>query len=107
MNVGRLSCCGCVMSDGRFGVFGGVNNTGYTCEALVIDNNSATHWEHLPPMHDSRESSACASVAGCVIVVGGRGQKSCELLHEGRWLRLPCDVPCERQLFVMGIVMLL
>jgi hypothetical protein len=108
MSVGRLSCCGCVMSDGRFAVFGGGSVVAeQTCESLVIDNNNAAHWEPLPLMHTTRRMSACAAVAGCVIVVGGFGLKSCEVYHEarGRWLRLPCDIPCERQLYGMGSAM--
>jgi hypothetical protein len=98
MSVGRYSCCGCVMSDGRFAVFGGGNDTGAlsTCEELVFHgdnyNNAAdAHWEPLPPMHDARGWAACAVVAGCVIVVGEYGHKSCEVYHEARrrWLRLP------------------
>jgi hypothetical protein len=60
-------------------------------------------------MHDARTGSACAAVAGCVIIVGGDGRKSCEVYHEARrrWLRLPCYVPCERHLYAMGSAMLL
>jgi hypothetical protein len=109
MSVGRLSCCGCVMSDGRFAVFGGWGSN--TCEALTFhgENYDDAHWEPLPPMHDARMEHACAAVAGCVIVVGGVGHTSCEVYHEarGRWLRLPCDVPCERHLYGMGSAMLL
>jgi hypothetical protein len=108
MSVCRYSSCGCVMSDGRFAVFGGGSNT---CEALTFhgDNYADAQWEPLPPMHDVRMGSACAAVAGCVIVVGGDGHKSCEVYREalGRWLWLPCDVPCEWYLTSMGSAMLL
>jgi len=62
------------------------------------------HWEHLPPMHDARTGFACAAVAGCVIVVGGHGLKSAEVFDEvlDRWLRLPCDLPLDSQLYIMG-----
>jgi hypothetical protein len=107
MSVGIFCCCGCVMSDGRFAVFGGGSNT---CEALTFhgDNYDDAHWDPLQPMHDARRGSACAAVAGCVIVVGDYLRKSCEVYHEarGRWLRLPCDVPCEGYLASMGSAML-
>jgi hypothetical protein len=112
MSVGRYSSCGCVMTDGRFAVFGGMNDGALsTCEALSFhgDNYADAHWESLPPMHEAREGSVCATVAGCVIVVGGHPVKSCEVYHQarGRWLRLPCDVPCEEYLERMGSAMLL
>jgi hypothetical protein len=111
MSVDRFMFCGCMMCDGRFAVFGGGNPfTGLTmptCEALTFhgDNYADAHWEPLLPMHDAREGSTCAAVAGCVIVAGGDGRTFCEVYHEarGRWLRLPlpCDVPCEH--FLGGI----
>jgi hypothetical protein len=55
MSVGRHGCSGCVMSDGRFAVLGGVSNVGdpmSSCEALVVGDDA--HWELLPPMHESR-----------------------------------------------------
>jgi hypothetical protein len=118
MSVRRDSCYGCVMSDGRFAVFGGVNHeVGLaltTCEALVFgdnydNDNGDAYWVPLSPMHDARMASACAAVAGCVIVVGGLPVKSCEVYHEAlrRWLRLPCDVPCVYYLYGMGSAMLL
>jgi hypothetical protein len=100
------------MSDGRFAVFGSGDHTGSlsTCEAPVFhgDNYADAHWEPLQPMHVAREDSACAAVAGCVIVVGGWGRKSCEVYHEARrrWIRLPCDVPSEGYLSKMGSAML-
>jgi hypothetical protein len=114
MSVGRFKCCGCVMSDGRFAVFGGLNPQGQTlstCEALVFhgDNYEDARWVSLAPMHNARSWSMCATVAGCVIVVGGWDHTSCKVYHEarGRWLRLPCDVPCEYQLYATGSAMLL
>jgi hypothetical protein len=81
------------------------------CEALGFhgDDYADAHWEPLPPMHDARRGSACAAVDGCVIVIGGIDRKSCEVYHEarGRWLRLPCDVPCEEYLESPGSAMLL
>jgi hypothetical protein len=48
-------------------------------------------------MHDARTQFACGAAAGCVIVAGGCLLKSAELYDEelNRWLRLPCDLPCE------------
>jgi hypothetical protein len=106
LSVERYSCSGCVLSNGRFVVLGGVNNSNgqalSSCEALTVSDGE--HWEHLPPMHDARIGSACVAVAGCVIVVGGHGLKSAEVFDEvlDRWLRLPCDLPLDSQLHVMG-----
>jgi hypothetical protein len=109
MSAGRWGCCGCVMSDSRFAVLGGWSNGVPTssCEALVVDDGDA-HWETLPPMHDARDGFACGAVAGCVIVAGGPGRKSAELYDEelDRWLRLPCDLPYESELFAMGSAVL-
>jgi hypothetical protein len=96
MGVGHFGCRGCVMSDGCFAVLGGHTNGVVTssCEALSIGDDDE-HWVPLPPMHDSRDSFACAAVTGCIIVAGGRHRKSAEVYDEvrGRWLRLPCDLP--------------
>jgi hypothetical protein len=109
MSVPRYGCCGCVMSDGRFAVLGGTSNYVSTssCEALSFDDGVA-HWEPLPPMHDVRSYFACWSVAECVIVAGGHGLKSAELYDAelNRWLRLPCDLPCESSLYGMGSAVL-
>jgi hypothetical protein len=109
MIAGRFGCCGCVMSDGRFAVLGGMTANGVTtssCEVLVVDGDE--HWEPLPPMHEPRAHFACAAVAGCIIVAGGSGVlavggpsergpyiTSAEVYDEvrGRWLRLPCNLP--------------
>jgi hypothetical protein len=102
-------CCGCVMGDGRFAVLGGVSDGDPTssCEVLVFDDGDA-HWEPLPPMHEERDFFACGTVAGCVIVAGGRGLKSAAVYHESRnrWLRLPCDLPYENELWRMGSALL-
>ena len=68
MSVPRYGCCGCVLSDGRFAVLGGMSNIQSTssCEALVVGDDA--HWAPLAPMHESREYFACAAVAGCVVV---------------------------------------
>jgi hypothetical protein len=96
MSVGRRGCRGCVMSHGRFAVLSGRSTGGVTssCEALAIGDDGE-HWVPMMPMHDSRSSFACAAVAGCIIVTGGRGRSSAEVYDEvrGRWLRLPRDLP--------------
>jgi hypothetical protein len=108
MIVARIACCGCVMSDGRFAVLGGIGLGASlsSCEALVF--GAAAHWEPLQPMHDSRYLFACAAVAGCVIVAGGAGRTSAELYDESRnrWLRLPHDLPYENELRAMGSALL-
>jgi hypothetical protein len=108
MSVARAGCCECVMSDGRFAVLGGEGNDGplSSCEALVLGD--AAHWEPLSPMHDSRWLFACGAVAGCVIVAVGIDRTSAEVYDESRnrWLRLPCDLPYEGELFSMGSALL-
>jgi hypothetical protein len=105
MSVPRDASCGCVMSDGRFAIFGGRSNgvPMSSCEVLSFDDGDA-HWAPLPPMHDSRYGFACGAVAGCVIVAGGCGLKLAEVYDEelNRWLRLPCDLPYESELACMG-----
>jgi hypothetical protein len=95
MSVGRHGSRGCVMSDGRFAVLGGVSSGGSTssCEALVVGDDA--QWEPLAPMHDSRIHFACAAVAGCVIVAGGLDLKSAKLYDVvlDRWFWLPRDLP--------------
>jgi hypothetical protein len=93
MSAPRWGCRGCVMSNGRFAVLGGCGGPMLSCEALVMCD--VTHWVPLSPMHDSRSFFACAAVAGCVIVAGGRGRTSAEVYDESRnrWLRLPHGLP--------------
>jgi hypothetical protein len=106
--VERFGCCGCVLSDGRFAVLGGINSNQQlsSYEALTLDHGE--HWEYLPPMHDARTFFACAAVAGCIIVAGGSGLKSAEVFDEvlERWLRLPCDLPLDEQLYAIGSALL-
>jgi hypothetical protein len=47
-------------------------------------------------------------VARCIIVAGGRGLKSAEVFDEvlDRWLRLPCDLPLDGQLYGTGRTLL-
>ena len=110
MSVGRSACSGCVLSDGRFAVLGGISNYGCTssCEALTLGDDE--HWVPLPPMHDSRERFACAAVAGCIIVAGGYPRrKSAEVYDEvlGRWLWLQNHLPHQHGgLFDMGSALL-
>jgi hypothetical protein len=105
MSAGRHSCSGCVLSDGRFAVIGGMTNSGFTssCEALTFGDDG--DWEPLPPMHDSRRAFSCVAVAGCIIVVGEAPHgRSAEVFDEelGRWLRLPCASPHVGGMLSMG-----
>jgi len=109
MSARRHDSRGCVMSDGRFAVIGGLTNSGFTssCEALTFGDDG--DWEPLPPMHDSRGSFACVAVAGCIIVAGGYPHcSSAEVFDEelDRWLRLPCALPHAGGMFHMSNALL-
>ena len=75
MSVAREGCCGCVLSDGRFAVFGGETTTRFgstgtmACEVLSLDGGVERR-KPLPPMHDARTGMACSGIGGCVIVAG-------------------------------------
>jgi hypothetical protein len=106
MSVLLCYSVGCVLSDGRFAVFGGHDASGTdasSCAALTIDADGA-RWSPLPPMHEPRWGFACAAIGGCVIVAGGEGLTTAELYEEGlgRWRRLPCSLPHSGQLLMMG-----
>jgi hypothetical protein len=106
----RLEGRGCVLSDGRFAVFGGEDpseSATSSCEALTLDADGA-RWSPLPPMHEPRCGFACAAIGGCVIVAGGEGSTTAEVYEEGlgRWRRLPCTLPDDSQLCWMGSAMM-
>jgi hypothetical protein len=50
---------------------------------------------------------ACAAMAGCIIVAGGRNRQSAEVFDEvlGRWLRLPRDLPHASQRGMSGALL--
>jgi len=109
MSVGRVGCSGCMLSDGRFAVLGGHSAAACTssCEALTLGDDG--HWSPLPLMHGTRANFACAAVARCIVVAGGRPpRKSAEVYDEvlGRWLRLPHDLPGDGGLRMMGSTLL-
>jgi hypothetical protein len=88
MSVPRLAAAGCVLSDGRFAVFGGWDSNHVktaSCKVLTLDGDE--RWEPLPPMHEARSGFTCAAVGGCVVVAGGT---TVEVYEEalGRWRRL-------------------
>jgi hypothetical protein len=99
MSVQRRRPAGCVLSDGRFAVFGGlgINHVPVaSSEALNLDGDE--RWEPLPPMREARRNFTCAAVGGCVIVAGGFGSTAAvEVYVEalGRWRWLPCSLPHE------------
>jgi hypothetical protein len=117
-SVARFGCSGCVLSDGRFAVFGGHNGTTpriYTasCEVLTLDGDE--QWEQFPPMHEARSAFACAAFDGCVIVAGGDSYdvsgsmellRTVEVYEEAlqRWRRLPCSLPLDAPNARMGSV---
>jgi hypothetical protein len=94
---------GCVLSDGRFAIFGGADASGtatLSCEVLTLDADGA-RWSPLPPMNEPRCGFACAAIGGCVIVAGGVGSTTTTEVYEeglGRWRRLPCGLPQNSQL---------
>jgi hypothetical protein len=101
MRIQRQSAAGCVLSDGRFAVFGGEDGEGVetaSCEVLNLDGDE--RWEPLPAMREARSDFLCVAVGGCVIVAGGsRGgygsTTTVEVYEEAlrRWRRLPCNLP--------------
>ena len=105
--VRRLSGRACVLSDGRFAIFGGrVNGASVTtssCEVLTLDGDGE-RWEMLPAMRERREGFACAAIGQCVIVAGGLHSRTVEVYEEalGLWRRLPCSIPHEKKLYHMG-----
>jgi len=112
---GRNGCGACVLSDGRFAVFGGkgeAHNVTPSCEVLTLDGEEE-RWSPLPPMHTARSVFACQAIGGCVIVAGGSfgapgvgymGLATVEVYEEalGRWRRLPCDIPNGVEMRFMG-----
>jgi hypothetical protein len=106
MSTGRFGGKGCVLSDGRFAVFGGIDNISRatrSCEMLILDAD-VERWEPLPPMHEARHGFACAAIGGCVIVAGGDVSTTAEVYEEalGKWRRLPRNLPHETKLWWMG-----
>jgi len=109
----RFMCSGCMLIDGRFAVFGGMEDNGTvhaSCNALVLVSG-AERWEPLPPMLEGRVAFTCVAVGACVIVAGGRGigdalLSSADVYEEatGVWRRLPCDLP--RAMSDMGSALL-
>jgi hypothetical protein len=106
-SVARTGCGACVMSDGCFAVFGGWNTVHgklSSCETLSMVGTDA-RWDPLPSMHQARYGkSACAAIAGCVIVAGGDVSATVEVYEEGlgRWRRLPCNLPDSASTSWMG-----
>ena len=99
MSVVRLGCGGCVLSDGRFAVFGGhlgdISSYFGTSSCEVLSFGADEHWTPLQPMHETRGFFASAAFAECIIVAGGWQCTSAEVYDEalGQWLRLPCNLP--------------
>ena len=109
MSVERFGGTSCVLSDGRFAVFGGRNEADIptaSCEALTLDGGE--RWQQLPPMYERRSGFACAAVGGCVIVAGGDSTITVEVYEEalGRWRRFPRNLPHDTELSFMGCALL-
>jgi hypothetical protein len=98
MSAAHCYGAGCVLSDGRFAVFAGLDYDGEStksCEALSLDEEFE-RWEPLPPMHELRTAFVCAAIGGCVIVAGGNAIHTIVEVYEealGRWRWLPCNLP--------------
>jgi len=61
LSVVHLFGCGCVLSDGRFAVFEGIDasiTATFACEMLTLDADGVC-WSPLPPMHEPRFRCAC------------------------------------------------
>jgi hypothetical protein len=59
-------------------------------------------------MHAFWRSFACAAIGGCVILASCMGSTMAEVYEEGlgRWRRLPCSLPNDSQLYMMGSAMM-
>lgn len=98
MSIPRRDLAGCVMSDGRFAVFGGENfwfpydiNILSSCEVLCLDGEEE-RWEPLPSMLTPKSCCMCVAVGGCVIVTDGDyPDNSMEVYEEalGVWRKIP------------------
>jgi len=104
MSVERGGCGGCVLSDGRFAVLGGMSTYAGTSSCEALSFGADEHWTPLSPMHETHAHFACAAVAECIIVAGGLLFTSAEVYDEAldRWLQLPCSLPCNDGLRLMG-----
>jgi hypothetical protein len=87
MRVMRYGGRGCVLSDGRFAVFGGGTDHIITptssCEALTLDGD-IERWDPLPLMHEVRIFFACAAIGvigECVFVAGGWNSITAEVFR--------------------------
>jgi hypothetical protein len=108
MGVRRFRAAGCVLSDGRFAVFGGIGGWREplaSCEVLSLDGDE--RWEPLLPMREARYGFTCTAVGGCVIVAGGNfvlATTTVEVYEEAlrRWRRLPCNLPHGDELYCAG-----
>jgi hypothetical protein len=107
MSVQRFCAAGCVLSDGCFAVFGGLDNNEVTtasCEALTFEGGDE-RWDPLRPMLEARSDFFCGAVGGCVIVAGGYDLTAAVDVYEeglGRWRQLPCSLPHEGGLAWVG-----
>jgi len=68
-------------------------------------------WEPMSPMHDARTNFASAAVAGSVVIAGGTDFKIGRKVFDevlNRWLRLPlpCDIPVDNGLHIIGSALL-
>jgi hypothetical protein len=108
MSVQRAVAAGCLLSDGRFAVFGGEDGNRVStasCEVLTLEGDGDERWEPLPPMLEARSGFTCAAVGGCVVVAGGdEATAAVEVYEEAlrRWRRLPCSLPHDGGLSWMG-----
>lgn len=110
MSVKRDCRAGCVLSDGRFAVFGGYRGYGdgarhSSCEVLtpMVATGDWTHCRQC-----TNRGTSLHAVRGCVVVAGGNGSLTAEAYEEalGRWRRLPCNLLHEIDLSHMGGVVM-
>jgi hypothetical protein len=86
-SVARLTSNVCVLGDGRFAVFGGLdantwNKPTLSCEVLTFDGDGA-RWDPLLPLPVAQSGGVCAAIGGCVVIVGGDAWNTVVVYEEG------------------------
>jgi hypothetical protein len=101
MSVARIGCGGCVLSDGRFAIFGGMTTNDASTNTTACEIEPG--WRRKVGATDANERSA-VWLRVCVVVAGGNVGGTVEVYEEalGRWRRLPCSFPHDAGVGWMG-----